>query len=561
MKNILLLTAVTAFALMFSACEKKEEIKNPETPVTELTKVIQERVDIYVPTVIKSDISHLSENQKKVISILIDAGKYADEIFWKQTSYDAIAIRDSLAKMTTPEAIAAYEFVKINYGPYDLIEEGKRYIGEGIEKKPATGAFYPEDMTKEEFNAYVAAHPEQKEDLESLYTIVRRDGDKLVTSPYHVEYPEQLEIALKLEEAAQFADNSSLKKYLLLRAEALRTDNYFDSDMAWMEIKDNDIDVVIGPIESYEDGLFNYRAAYEAVVFVRDLEATKELQMFKDHILEFESKLPYDKKYIRTTVDGSKHILNMVNVCYFGGDCQAGTKTIACNLPNDPKVRTAKGGGKNQMYMNLIRAKFNKIVVPIAETILDPSLLPFITEKAFTGFITLHEISHTLGSDYVFGKDKETVRKALKERYSAIEETKADILSMYNHGHLIEMGTYTKDYGKQAMATYIAGLYRSIRFGAEEAHGKANIIQLNFLREKGAVVLQEDGKFNINEDIFFASAGELAKIVLTIEAEGDYEAAGELLETYGHMTPEIKNTIAKLATVPRDLNTTYEIAK
>jgi len=410
-------------------------------------------------------------------------------------------------------------------------------------------------MTKAEFEGYVKTHPGQKEELESQYTVVVRDGSNLKGIPFHQAYPEVEQLALKLEEASKVCDNQSLKNYLVLRAKALRTDNYFESDMAWMDLKDNNFDVVIGPIENYEDALFNYKTAYECVVMIKDFEATKELELFEKNIDNFEHRLPYDKKYIRESA-GKGNVLQIVNVAYFGGDCQKAVKTIAASLPNDPKVHELKGG-KKSMYKNMMEAKFDKIVVPIAQKILDPSLLMDVDKKAFTSFVTLHEVSHTLGRSFVYGNDKLDTRKALKEKYSALEETKADILGMYNHKHLLDMKLITPKYVKKAMVTYLAGLYRSIRFGAE-AHGQSNLIQLNFLQEKGAIVKTKDGKFTINENIFFEKVAELAKIVLTIEAEGDYNGGIKLLEKYGKLTDEIRGIIESLKDIPRDLDTSYE---
>jgi hypothetical protein len=326
--------------------------------------------------------------------------------------------------------------------------------------------------------------------------------------------------------------------------------------MAWMDLKDNNVDIVIGPIENYEDGLFNYRTAFECGIFVKDEEGTKELQMFKQHIDDFEHNLPYDKKYIRKTA-GSGNVLEVVNIAYFGGDFQKAVKTIAASLPNDPKVHELKGG-KKQMFRNMMEAKFDKIVKPIADKIMDQSLLPFVDKKAFTSFVTLHEVSHTLGRSYVFGNDTLSVRKAIKEKYSAIEECKADILGMYNHKLLLDMKLITPDYNKKAMVTYVVGLYRSIRFGAEEAHGIANIIQLNFLREKGAIKKLDNGRFTIDENNFYNAVAELAKLVLTVEAEGDYNGAVNVINKYGKMSDETMKLIDSLKEIPRDLNTTYE---
>jgi len=560
MNNFIKISLIIISLGLLFACNNEKTTPKKEADMNKLNPKIQKRIDIYAKTKITGDISHLTDNQKKVIKLLADAGHLVDEIFWQQTSPSAIPTRDSLKKLNTPEAKQALEFVMINYGPYDRIDNERRYIGQGPEFRPKGGTFYPIDMTKKEFEEYIKKHPEQKDELESQYTVVVRDKDKLKAVPYSVAYPLLQKAAMKLEEAANFADNLTLKNYLILRANAFRTNDYFPSDMAWMDIKDNDIDVIIGPIENYEDALYNYKSAFECVVMVKDNSAAKKLILFNQHVKDFEDGLPYapeNKKYIRKKVGNGTQI-NFVNVLYFGGDSQTGVKTIACSLPNDPRVREAKGGGKSTMYKNLIEAKFDKMVLPIAKILLEPEQAKYVDKNAFMTFITLHEVSHTLGRGFVYGNDKLTVRKSLKDRFSAIEETKADILGMYNQKHLLDLGIFTNDDIKKSMMTYLPGLYRSIRFGAEEAHGKANLIQLNFLREAGAITKDKNGKFVINEDIFFDKCAELARIILTTEAEGDYDRAGEIIAKYAVMTDEIKDAIAQLKELPRDLDTSYD---
>lgn len=545
------LTIFIAAIAILSSCGQKEQPKEEEQKMT-----VADKLQAYAKVEMSADISHLTEKQQALVKKLVEAGKIADAIFWRQSAPDAIEARDSLMNQATPESQLLLDYVLINYGPYDHIYDNERFVGEGPETRPLGANFYPLDMTKEEFENYVAANPDQKEVFESLYTVVERDGDKLKAVYYHEKYPETAELVAKLEEAAELADNESLKKYLKLRAEAIAKDDYYASDMAWMNLEGNDVDVIIGPIETYDDKLFGAKASYEAFVLVKDKKSSEELQMFKKHINQFEHNLPYDKKYIRETVGGGEHGLNIFNVAYAGGD--AATKTIACNLPNDPAVRSVKGG-KNSMYKNLMQAKFEKIVVPIAQTILVDEYAQMADKDCFMSFVTLHEISHSLGRDYVYGKDSLKVREALADRYSAIEECKADILSMYNHKLLKDWDVYSQEYLRKAMATYVAGLYRSIRFGTQEAHGKANLIQLNFLREKGAINRNEEGKFSFDEEVFFDKVAELAKLVLTIEAQGDYAKAGEVLKLYGKVSPEIEETIESLKGIPRDLDTEYKI--
>jgi len=549
MKNISLFI-ILFFTTTILGCNNKDMTQKPLT--SDGTSDIAKRIAEFAPVTITTDISFLTENERKVVEILTKAGKIADELFWMQNSIDGIALRDSLEKLNTPEAKELLRYLKIWYGPYDTMRSEERFVGGGPNTRPKVGNFYPQDMTQKEFEDYVKANPNQKGTLEGLYTIVVRDSDKLKAIPYHIAYPEVLQMATYVEESSKYADNQSLKKYLQLAAKALRTSDYFEADLAWMDIKNSNIDVVIGPIENYTDGLFGFKTAFECVVMVKDPEASRELEIFENNIDYFEQNLPYDKKYIRTSA-GKSNVLQVVNVYYFGGDCNAGTKTIAASLPNDPRVHELKGG-KKSMYKNIMEAKFDKIVMPIAQAIMDEELINYCSKKSFTSFVTLHEVSHTLGRGYVYGNDKLEVRKALKDVYSAIEELKADILGMYNHKHLLDKKLIDEEYLKQTIATYIPGLYRSIRFGAEKAHGMANSMQLNFLIEKNAIKFNDKGKLTYDSEIFMDKVAELANLVLTMQATGDYEASKNFINKYGMLSEQTKKIIASLSDVPRDLD-------
>lgn len=541
------------FLFLLISCTKN----NNEEPVVNqdnYRKIVAERIKAYAKIKVDADLSGLNEREKMLLKILSEAGQIADEIFWRQSAHDAIAVRDSLNQINKPEDELIREYVKINYGPYDVIHGNERFLpGEPKVRFPGA-AFYPKDLTREEFEEFIKKFPEEKESLTSSYTVVIRQAGVLKAVPYGKYYDLVEKLAQKLEEAANYADDLALKKYLLLRANAIRTDDYYESDMAWMDVKGK-IDVVIGPIETYQDALFGYKAAYEAVVMVKDEEATKEFETFKSLVSYFELNLPIDNKYKRKKFN-SETELNIVNVVYFGGDCQKGTKTIAASLPNDPRVRNARGG-KNSMYKNMMEAKFQAILVPISKIILPEEYHNYVDQKAFTSFVTLHEFSHTLGPGYVFGKNNLEVRTALRERYSPIEECKADIVSMWNHKLLLERGIYDENYIKKAQITYLAGLFRSIRFGTESAHARANLIQLNYLKENGAIKINSKGKYELDYDKFWEAVKSLANKVLTIEATGNYDEAGQFIEKYAKMTDEVNKAIDKLKNVPRDIDSYY----
>ncbi len=549
MKSVL---SIIFISLLIISCGKNQEaqVENQD----DFKSLVAERIKAFAQVKVDADISGLTEREQTLIEILSEAGKIAEEIFWQQSAADAIAVRDSLAKLNKSEDEVLREYVRINFGPYDVIHGNERFLpGNPKVRFPGAG-FYPQDLTKEEFEEFVAKYPEEKEKLESSYTVVIRQAGVLHAVPYGKYYKLAEDLARKLEEAATYADEPTLKNYLLLRAKAIRTDDYYESDMAWMDVKGK-IDVVIGPIETYQDALFGYKAAYEAVVMVKDEEATKEFEMFKSLVGHFEKNLPQDSKFTRKSFSAETQ-LNIVNVVYFGGDCQKGTKTIAASLPNDPRVRDAKGG-KNSMYKNMMEAKFNATLIPISKVILLPEQQQYVDKKAFTSFVTLHELSHTLGRGFVYGNDKLEVRTALKERYSPIEECKADIVSMWNHKLLLDLKKYDSEYIKRSQVTYLAGLFRSIRFGTESAHARANLIQLNYLKEQGAIVVTADGKYKIIEEKFWDGVRSLANQVLTIEATGDYAKAGDFLAKYSVVTDEIKKAIENLKDVPRDIDSRY----
>jgi len=540
--------------ILYSCGEKK--VNNEIIELSKEHRYILDKIKAYAEVEFEYNLSNLSENQKLMLEKLLKAGEIIDQIFWYQSSHDAIKVRDSLSKLDNPESKDFLRYVMINYGPYDPLNDNKRFVGNGQEYRPKTGGFYPEDMSKEEFENFVKNNPKLKKDFESQYTVIVRENNQLKAIPYHQYYKEIKEVSKLLNEAADLCDNDSFKNYLKLRSKALLNDDYYQSDLAWMDV-DYDFDLVIGPIENYQDELFNYKSAYEVMLLVKDKEASAELQMYKNNMQNFENSLPIEDVYKQKNI-GEGNKIQVVNVIYFGGDCQQAIKTIAAALPNDPKVAEAKGR-KLSMFKNHMEAKFDKIVKPIGEILLDGKYKNYIDRKAFTSFVTLHEVSHALGPKYKYGTEID-VRNILKDSYSAIEECKADILSMYNHLFLLKNGIYNTEYIKKAQATYVAGLYRSIRFGTG-AHATSNYIQLNFLKEKKAIFKNSKNKYEINENIFFDAVKELANQILMIQINGDKNKAEEIINKYGKLTEEIKEEVKLFNGIPRDIDTKYKIIK
>ena len=536
-------------AFIATACQKPKEAMNETS--------LRKKIEAFAPVEITVDMSSLSPRQIELVKTLVQASQYADQIFWKQTSFDANSTRQMLLSKNDAASKEALEYVMINYGPYDR-EDRKRFVGEGPAEHPDGAAFYPADMTKVEFEKFVKENPAMEKELTGLYTVIVRDGGQLKAVPYHEMYnAEVTAMAELLKKASEHADNESLKNYLAARAIAVTTDDYYDSDLLWMQLKDNDVDVVIGPIENYEDNLFNYKAAYEAAVMIKDPKGTADLQVFKSHIDALEQNLPEKKEYIRKTA-GKGNVLEVVNIAYFAGDFQKGIKTIAASLPNDSRV-TEKFGGKKQMYKNIMEAKFNTILVPIGQKLVAEEFQSYIDRDAFTTFVTMHEVSHTLGRQTVFGDESKDVRMAMKDLHSAIEEAKADVLGIYNMDYFHKSGMYNDEEMKKFYVTYLAGLFRSIRFGAEEAHGKANIAQMVYLKEKGALGRNDKGQWVVHFDKFQDAVASLAKTILELQAEGNYDGAQTFLTKYGALTDDIKGDLGKLLDIPRDLNTSYSI--
>jgi len=547
---------IMALAFAGFACGPRKETKEK---TMEAKSELGKKIDAFAKIEISVDMNHLSAKEKEMVRKLVEAGKLADEIFWNQTAYDAIAVRDSLLKQSDTASKEALEYVMINYGAYDR-ETNKRFVGRGPQDKPLGATYYPADMTKAEFEKYMKEHPQEAKQLTDLYTVVVRDGQKLKPVAFHEAYKNEITaMSGLLHQASDLSENESLKKYLAARAQAILTDDYYASDVLWLKLKDNNVDVVIGPIENYEDAMFNYKAAYESAVMIKDPAGTKELQVFQSQLDALEQNLPQKKEYIRKSA-GKANVLEVVNIIYFGGDFQKGVKTIAASLPNDSKVIN-EYGAKKQMYKNMMEAKFDMIMKPIGQKLISPDFQKYVDTHAFTTFVTMHEVSHTLGRRTVFGHDNLDVRMALKELYSGLEEAKADVLGIYNMDYFKQQKMYDDEMMKKFYVTYLVGLFRSVRFGAEEAHGKANIAQMAFLKEQGALGRNAEGFWVINFDKFQAGVAALAKTLLELEAEGNYEGAKQFIERYGKLTDDIKGDIAKLSEIPRDLDTRYAIMK
>jgi hypothetical protein len=553
MKRFLIVLAAAA-----TACQTSTMTTTSSAPaaasVPNVAPDVAQRMAQLPRTVIDYDRSLLNDNERQVVAKLIDASKLIDEIYWRQVSEENPALREQLAKQGGP----AYDYFIANKGPWDRLKGDEPFIGTA--KKPEGAAFYPADITKQEFESYVAAHPAQKDELQGLFTVVRRDGTNLVAIPYSAFYKDFLDpAAARLREAAAITDDPTLKRFLTLRANAFASGDYRESDMAWMDLAGN-IEVVIGPYEVYEDNLFNYKTSFESFVTVVDKPESAKLAAYAHALPEMERNLPEPEQY-KNPNRGSESPIKVVQELYTAGDARRGVQTAAFNLPNDEVVREKKGS-KKVLLKNVMDAKFRQSGKPIAMRVLDPSLTSLVSFDAYFNHTLFHELSHGLGPGFLTQPNGERVevRIPLKELYSTIEECKADVLGVWNLLYAQQHGLITAFDEKQLFATYAGLMFRSTRFGVGEAHGRGTAIQWNWLREHGAVTPGASGKYSVDFAKARDAVRDLATELLTIEATGDYARAKTLLDRYGKETPEMAAVNATLKDIPIDITPVYPAA-
>jgi len=517
------------FIAVFSACNTKKSNSD-----------MQKLVDMYTPFELTTDLSHLSANEKEMVKILFDASAIMNQIYWCQTYGPNEELLSGLDENTR-------KFVDINYGPWNRLDNNTPFI-KGIGPKPLGANFYPKDMTTEEFEAW------EDPNKDNLYTMIRRDENgQLESIWYHEYFKEETEkVADLLRKAAELADDEGLKTYLNLRAEALLTDDYFASDMAWLDMKNSNIDLVIGPIENYEDALYGYKAAHEAFILIKDIAWSEKLAHYAQYLPILQKQIPVEEEY-KAETPGFDTDLNAYDVIYYAGDCNAGSKTIAINLPNDERVQLEKGTRRLQLK-NSMRAKFEKILVPISDVLIAEDQRQYVTFDAFFANTMFHEVAHGLGIKNTINGNG-PIRKALKEQYSALEEGKADILGLFMVTQLNEMGEFADTDLMENYVTFMAGIFRSVRFGAASSHGKANMVRFNYFLEKEAFKKNEDGTYAIDFEKMKAASQDLIALILKIQGDGDYDAAKALVETKGVITPDLQADLDKVdaAGIPTDI--------
>ena len=534
---LLLLTAA-----LLAACGA-ESVEDPEESAAH--QRMHALIDQYATVRLEADVGQLSSDDQEVVRLLMQAAEEMDPVFWVQAYGDQIAA-EALA-LGDP---ATLEYLRINFGPWDRLHGDESFV-EGVGAKPAGANLYPRDMTREEFEAAAADNPE----LSSLYTLVRRASDgSLIAVPYHQEFAEaHAATAAKLREAAELASDPGFAHYLMLRAAALETDDYQASDMAWLDMKDNPIDIVIGPIETYEDQLFGYKAAHEAYVLIKDMEWSARLARFAALLPGLQRGLPVDARY-KAETPGTDSDLNAYDAVYYAGDANAGSKTIAINLPNDEVVQLAKGTRRLQLK-NTMRAKFDRIMVPLAEQLIAEDQRAHVTFDAFFGNTMFHEVAHGLGIKNTLN-GRGTVRTALRERASPMEEGKADVVGLYMVTRLFEQGELSDGSIEDQYVTFLAGIFRSVRFGASSAHGQANMVRFNYFQEQGAFTRDEStGTYRVDFDAMRTAVNGLSALILTLQGDGDYDGVDRLMAEKGLVPPTLQADLDRLDAlgIPRDI--------
>jgi len=549
-KSILgLMIGVITMSVFISACGQK--VISHKAP----REYVRGELDKLAPVEMKADLSRLSENDQKAVARLMEAARIIDELFLIQVSPSNPQIRSELQKSPANEDYLS--LFNIMFGSWNRMEHEKPFINK--KAKPAGAGYYPEDMTKSEFETFLQENPELAAKFQNEFTVIRRREGKLVAVPYHEEYADKVRMISKLlDEAAKLTDDTSLKTFLQLRARDFLTDDFFESDMAWMDLT-GDLEIVIGPYEVYEDQLYGYKAAYEAFICVVDHAESQKLEKTVAYLNEMEKNLPIDDKY-KNFNRGTSSPIKVVQEIFSAGDTKAGIQTTAFNLPNDERVREAKGS-KKVMLKNVAQAKYEKCWIPIVNTILAEEPLQNVSFEAYFNHVLLHEISHGLGPGIITLENgtQTTVSRELKELYPLIEECKADILGMYNLLFLIDKGVFPETMRKSAFASYLGGMFRSIRFGINEAHGGGVAAQFNYMIEKGAFIADSADKLSLDEARLEAAIRDLSRDVLIIEALGDYSAAEAFAQKYAVMTPLMERIVNSLIHVPIDIKPIFPI--
>jgi len=499
---------------------------------------------------------YLTAEERDVVNLLIDASTYMDAIYLRQRGADLPAVRAAIARSKRGDRDLLLAMFDRNFGPWDEVAELHPFWG--ADEMPLGAGFYPADMTKAEFDAYLAANPGQRDDLLSPYTVVKRAGDRLVAVPYSVEYAEWLKpAAALLDRAAARTSNPSLKKFLSLRADSFLSDDYFESEMAWMDLEGTPIEVAIGPYEVYTDRLYGTKTAFESFVTLKDPEASAALAKYKNYLRDMEGNLPIEDRYKNFT-RGFESPIAVADQVHGGGDNVPGVQTIAFNLPNDERVREAKGA-KKVILSNVLGAKFDRILDPMGAVVLKPAQNRLVMKKYMEANTLFHELAHSLGPGTITVDGRETtVNAELKEQYSALEESKADVMGIWNILYMMEKGELPAAEKPQLFSTYFTGLFRSMRFGTESAHGRGAKLQYGYLKAKGAFAWDPAAqRYTVDYAKMEQGIRDLLHDQLMLQATGDYAGTVAFFDQWAQLDAAAESRFAAMGDIPVDIRPIY----
>lgn len=502
------------------------------------------------------DTGFLSQEEREVVNLLIKASDLMSEIYLRQRYAENPRVRKAVSMNRRADRDLLVEMFDRNFGPWDELADLHPFWGTA--PMPEGAGFYPEDMTRDELEAYIAAHPDEKASLLGPYTVVKREGNRLVAVPYSVEYREWLEPAAKLlEQAAARTSNASLKKFLTLRAKSFRTDDYFESELAWMDLTGTPIEIAIGPYEVYTDRLMGAKTAFESFVTLKDPKESAALAKYKDHLKDMEANLPIEDRY-KNFQRGFASPIAVAEQVHGGGDNVAGVQTIAFNLPNDERVREAKGA-KKVILSNVLGAKFERILKPMGALVLEPGQAALVDKKYMQYETLFHELSHSLGpGTIVVNGETTTVDKALKEQNAALEEAKADVAGAWNILLMMAKGEIPAAEKPRLFATYFTGIFRAVRFGAVEAHGKGAALQYAYLKDKGAFRWDAGvGRYVIDDAKMEAGLHDLLHDILMLQATGDYAGTKAFMASWANLDAQAEGVIASMSAIPVDIWPVY----
>jgi hypothetical protein len=497
----------------------------------------------------------LSARERKLVEKLVDASRYLEEIFWRQIDPDALTIYQTLAGSKNPKDQKLGRYLWINASRFDLLDQNKPFVGAA--SMPPGRGFYPHGLSREQIEQYVKEHPEKKPEIYSPTKVVRWHGDQLEGLPYHIAYRSFLEPAARdLREAAQLSADPAFANFLRLRADALLSDDYFKSDLAWLDLKDPKFDIIFAPYETYEDGLLGVKATYGAAALIRNSEESKKLAMFQKYVADIQDALPLAPED-RPSKRGLETPMEVMDAPYRAGDLRHGYQAVADNLPNDPRVHEQKGS-KKIFFKNFMDARVNFVILPVAKRVLRPEQAAKVSGEAYLLATIMHEMAHGLGPAFArTAAGKTDIREAIGPVFGGLEEAKADVVGMFGLKWLMDHDALPKEKLEEYYASYVGGIFRTVRFGAAEAHSQAELMEFNYLSERGAIQRESSGRYSIDYARMPQALADLAKELLEIEATGDRERAEKWFKKYGVMSAELQSSLKSAASVPVDIDPVF----